>query len=177
MEKAAFATVEFTDDGAELFLGEYTEFEALKLDNLRPVPGWSAEIEQEKNRTSALSCPSCGAVVNLRAIGQSMSAVCGSCGAILDTATPELRLIEQAEAAQQKLAPLLPIGQRGKLFETDYEIIGFLQRADQWSSWSEYLLFNPWKGFRWLVSYHGHWSFVTRLPSMEDRTGNVRQNE
>ena len=100
-----------------------------------------------------------------------MSAVCGSCGALIDTATPEVQLIEAATKAQQKLAPLLPFGQRGKLFGTDYEVIGFVARADKWSQWSEYLLFNPWRGFRWLVSYRGHWSFVTRLPSMPDQSG------
>ena len=93
-----------------------------------------------------------------------MSAVCGSCGTVIDTATPELQIIEAAEAAVRKLAPILPIGQRGKLFGTDYEIIGCVKRADPWSKWSEYLLFNPWQGFRWLVTFNGHWSFVTRLP-------------
>jgi hypothetical protein len=100
-----------------------------------------------------------------------MSAVCGSCGALIDTATPEVQLIEAATKAQQKLAPLLPFGQRGKLFGTDYEVIGMVARADKWSQWSEYLLFNPWRGFRWLVFYRGHWSFVTRLPSMPDQSG------
>ena len=169
--KGGFATVELSEEGAEVFLGEYVEFDNLKLTNLRPVPGWSAELAQEKNKTTALSCPSCGGVVNLRAPGQAMSAVCGSCGALIDTATPEVQLIEAATAAQQKLAPLLPFGKRGKLFGTDYEVIGMVTRADQWAQWSEYLLFNPWRGFRWLVSFRGHWSFVTRLPSMPDHDG------
>src|SRR2546422_8537000 len=26
--------------------------------------------------------------------------------------------------------------------------------------WSEYLLFNPFKGFRWLSEYNGHWSYI-----------------
>ena len=168
--KGHFASIEISEDGPELYLGEYTEFEALKLTNLRPVPGWSTEIEQEKNQTTALSCPACGAAVNLRAQGQSMSAVCGSCAAVIDTATPEFKLIEQADAAVKKLAPLLPIGQRGKLFGTDYEVIGLVKRKDKWSKWFEYLLFNPWEGFRWLVSFQGHWSFVTRLPSMPDQS-------
>jgi hypothetical protein len=168
-----FATLELDGEDVELFTGEYAEFADLKLANLRPVPGWNAEIEQEKNKTTALSCVSCGAAVNLRAAGQSMSAVCGSCGAVIDTSTPELHLIQEADAAVRHLAPLLPIGQRGKLLNVDYEVVGFVSRADQWSTWSEYLLFNPWLGFHWLVSFQGHWTLVDRVTSMPDEKGNT----
>jgi hypothetical protein len=167
-----FATIELDGEELELFTGEYVEFTELNLANLRPVPGWNGEVEQEKNKTTALSCLSCGAVVNLRAAGQSMSAVCGSCGTVIDTATPELHVIQEADAAVRRLAPLLPIGQRGKLLDVDYEVIGFVSRADQWSTWSEYLLFNPWLGFHWLVSFQGHWTLVDRVTSMPDEAAN-----
>jgi ribosomal protein S27AE len=170
---SGFASIELDGDDMELFTGEYVEFTELNLANLRPVPGWDGEIAQEKNKTTALSCPSCGAAVSLRAAGQSMSAVCGSCGAVIDTATPELKVIQEADAAVRDLAPLLPIGQRGKLLDVDYEVIGFVSRADQWSTWSEYLLFNPWLGFHWLVSFQGHWTLVDRLSSMPSETANT----
>lgn len=162
--KGGFASVELTEEGAELYLGEYTRFEDLQLTNLRPVPGWSGDVAQEKNRTTALACPACGAPVELRALGQSMAAVCGSCGSVIDTATPEFKIIQTADAAIRKMAPKLPIGQRGKLLGTDYEVIGLLQRLGGGAKWSEYLLFNPWRGFRWLVFYDGHWTLVDRLP-------------
>jgi len=171
--KGGFASLELSEDGPELYVGEYAKFDALKLSNLRPVPGWSTEVEQEKNRTTALACPSCGAVVDLRAAGQSMSAVCGACGAVIDTATPELKLIQEADAAVRKLSPEIPIGQRGKLFDVEYEVIGFVARADQYSKWAEYLLFNPWKGFRWLVTFNGHWSFIDRLPALPAERGTI----
>jgi hypothetical protein len=174
-EKGAFASLELSEDGPELYVGEYAKFDALKLSNLRPVPGWSAEVEQEKNRTTALACPSCGAVVDLRAAGQSMSAVCGSCGAVIDTATPELKLIQEADAAVRKLSPEIPIGQRGKLFEVEYEVIGLIARADEYSKWSEYLLFNPWHGFRWLVTFNGHWSFIDRLTALPVERGTLAE--
>jgi hypothetical protein len=168
-----FASIELDGKTLELFTGEYAQFTELNLTNLRPVPGWNAEIAEEKGKTNALSCPSCGAVVSLRAAGQSMSAVCGSCGVVIDTATPELQVIQQADAAVRKLAPLLPIGQRGKLFDADYEVVGFVSRSDKWSTWSEYLLFNPWLGFHWLVSFQGHWTLIDRLASMPDETANT----
>src|SRR3954447_20204522 len=175
-QRGGFASVELTTDGAELFVGEYVDFDALRLRNLRPVPGWSAEIAQEKNRTTALSCPACGGVVELRAVGQSMSAACGSCGSLIDTATPELKIIEQTEKVVRKIAPQLPIGQRGKLFDVDYEVIGLVRRSDPYSKWDEYLLFNPWQGFRWLVTYNGHWSFITRLTSVPQIAGRVARH-
>jgi hypothetical protein len=42
-------------------------------------------------------------------------------------------------------------------------MIGFQQVRDPYSGWQEYLLFNPWQGFLWLVTYGGHWSVVRRL--------------
>jgi hypothetical protein len=92
-----------------------------------------------------------------------MAAVCGSCGSIIDATDPNLRLIQAADERTQLIQPILPLGTRGKLDEVDYEIIGYVVRGDESSHWSEYLLFNPWKGFRWLVTYSGHWSLVDRV--------------
>ncbi len=166
-----FGTLEFDKDGTRLYVGDYVEFSDLKLQNLRPVPGWSAEVAQEKYRTAALSCPKCGAVVNLRAAGLSMSAVCGSCSSVIDTADTNLKIIQKAKDAVSALKPVLPIGRRGTLRGTQWEVIGLCVRKDQWVSWSEYLLFNPWAGFRWLVTFNGHWSFVTRMPEIADLSG------
>jgi hypothetical protein len=35
--------------------------------------------------------------------------------------------------------------------------------------WAEYLLFNPYKGFRYLTNYDGHWNFVTPVESLPER--------
>ena len=171
--KGGFASLELDGEELELFTGEYAHFTTLNLTNLRQVPGWDGEIEQEKGRTAALSCPSCGAAVSLRAAGQSMSAVCGSCGSIIDTATPQLQLIQEADAAVRKLQPVLPIGQRGKLLGVDCEVIGFVSRTEDTVTWFEYLLFNPWLGFQWLVNFQGHWTIVDRLTSIPTESGST----
>lgn len=158
-----FATIEYHAEGPQLFVGAYVKMGDLQLSQLRLVPGWDGEVTQEKNQTTALPCPNCGAPVHLRAAGLSMSAVCGSCNSLLDASKPELRLIEKAHATQSKLRTVIPIGQRGLLRGVEWEVIGFCQRKDTSAQWSEYLLFNPWHGFRWLVTYQGHWSFVERL--------------
>jgi hypothetical protein len=165
----AFATIEFYDDEPpRLYVGGYAEFDDLKFTNLRPVPGWSAETPQIRHQTNALNCPGCGAAVALRAAGQTMSAVCG---AIIDTADNNFRIIQDADEKVKKLRFVLPIGVRGALLGTQYEVIGVAQRKDEYVSWIEYLLFNPWRGFRWLVTYNGHWSFVTRVPQLGNLSG------
>jgi len=174
---SGFASVELADGGAEIYIGEYAAFDELKFANLRPVPGWNAEVAQEKNQTTALSCPSCGAPVQLRAVGLSMSVVCGSCATVIDTSTPQCKVIQRVGIAVRDLAPLLSLGQRGKLFDVDYEVIGFVKREDKTSNWSEFLLFNPWQGFRWLVTYQGHWSFIERVPALADVQANVVECE
>ncbi len=164
-----FASIELSETAPEFYSGEFSKFNDLRLRELRPVPGWDAEVAEEKNQTSSLTCPSCGSAVELRAAGQSMSAVCGSCGSVIDTATPEFAIIEKAEQVARRVRPLIPLGARGKLSGVEYEVIGYMDRSDESSQWGEYLLFNPWQGFTWLVYYGGHWNFVTRLNHVDDR--------
>ena len=164
-----FANIELSEKTPAFYSGEFVRFEELHLQGLRPVPGWDGQVIQEKNQTTALACPSCGSVIELRAAGQSMSAVCGSCHSVIDTATPELVLIEKAEQVARRVHPLIPLGQRGRLNGVEYDVIGYLERSDEGARWAEYLLFNPWHGFTWLVFFDGHWNFVTRLTHVNDR--------
>ena len=93
-----------------------------------------------------------------------MSAVCGSCATILDTSKPGLAEIGHVMKTTLQIKPALPIGARGVLKGDTWEVIGFMRRKDKWCSWDEFLLFNPWLGFRYLVTFRGHWSFVRLLP-------------
>ncbi len=158
-----FANVEYAEDGMRLFAGRYMQFKQLNFNNLRPVPGWSDDPTlRERNKTTSVQCPQCAGTVTIRAAGFTMSAACSSCGSLIDTATPSVELIRKAKLGQ-KIEPEIPLGRRGMLFGTIYEVIGFQQVRDAYSGWSEYLLFNPWEGFAWLVTYNGHWSFIRRL--------------
>jgi hypothetical protein len=108
----------------------------------------------------ALSCSACGAPLTVRAPGHSLSVVCGSCGAILDAKDPNVQVIE-AHAQRTQVKPAIPLGTRGNFRGQTYEVIGFLVRQvsieGETFSWSEYLLFNPYQGVRWLTQYQGHW--------------------
>lgn len=109
-----------------------------------------------------LQCPSCGAAVAIRAPGKSLSVACSHCKTLLDLTNPELSILHSFAKAKA-FEPIIPLGVRGKLRGETWEVIGFLRKADGSGAyqWDEYLLFNPFKGFRWLVQSNGHWSFVT----------------
>lgn len=107
------------------------------------------------------ACPSCGASVTLRNSQGSVSVVCGSCGAIIDVTNENLDVISRAQM-KIKREPLIPLGERGKLHGVLWEVIGFVERCDVDSPfyWEEYLLFNPYYGYRWLTQSNGHWNYV-----------------
>jgi len=117
----------------------------------------------------ALVCPGCGGSVQLRGMTQTASAVCIQCLSIIDTTTPELRIIQQFMAAQRTL-PLIPLGTRGKLRGDLYEAIGFQTRQIEVDGmayeWREYVLFNPYKGFRYLSEYDGHWNDILPIKGL-----------
>ena len=114
-------------------------------------------------RARSLSCPNCGSPVGIRASGVSVSAACPACGAVLDVASPDVRLIAEAQARTE--TPAIPIGARGTLGGTEWEVVGYQRRSSEAGSWpwEEYLLFNPYRGFRFLGQDHGHWTLYGML--------------
>lgn len=115
-------------------------------------------------KVKAFNCPSCGAGVTLRAEGHSVAVVCGSCSSVIDAADSNHQIIMKAMKAV-RVQPLIPLGKRGKLHGALWEVIGYLQRSDGTGiyHWDEYLLFNPTKGFRWLMEFDGHWNFIVPI--------------
>jgi ribosomal protein S26 len=164
-EGTEFANVEFAADGARLFVGRVCRFEELGFGELRPLPGWGADAETTRGETTAVNCAQCGAAVPLRAAGLTMSVTCPACGTVLDTSHPPVTIVQRAAGAETPDLRI-PLGRRGRLFGTEYECVGFQRRLDGYGeSWGEYLLFNPFAGFRWLVTFNRHWSFVELLPA------------
>ncbi len=121
-------------------------------------------------QAKSISCPNCSGPVQLRGFANTLSVVCPQCLSVLDASTPEVQIL-QVFQGKTRTQPTIPLGTRGKIGETQYEVIGFQVRqvdtGDDSYSWDEYLLFNPYKGFRYLTEYNGHWNFVrveTSLP-------------
>ncbi len=124
-------------------------------------------------KAKGLNCPNCGGAVELRGFAHTLSAVCPGCLSVLDVSGPLLTILQTAQV-KQRVQPLIPLGTRGKLGDTVYELIGFQVRevrSDDGSfSWSEYLLFNPYKGFRYLSEYNGHWNLIRPLSALPEPT-------
>ena len=109
----------------------------------------------------AITCPCCGGSIGVKAAGYTVSIACLHCGSMLDVANPDVRVISEYHRAVAQLR--LPLGSRGTLFHVEWEAIGWLEREAQGYLWQEYLLFNPYAGYRWLVSSGGEWQFGQML--------------
>lgn len=114
-------------------------------------------------KPKALECPNCGAAVELRTFGQALSAVCPNCLSVIDAKSPSLKILGRFHE-NFRVEPLIPLGTRGIIKGDKFEVAGFQDRyieveGEQYH-WQEYLLFNPFKGFRYLSHYNGHWTFI-----------------
>lgn len=123
----------------------------------------------------AVTCPSCGGSIEIRAAGYTVSLGCRYCGSLLDVAHEDVRLITAYRRAAMDFA--IAPGARGTLFDVEWEVIGALLRRSEGAAWQEFLLFNPYAGYRWLVAADGEWQFGTMLldrPEEEGRSANWR---
>ena len=109
------------------------------------------------------NCSNCGAAIELRALQHTRSVACTSCGAIIDPHDPNLRILQKA-ASKESITPVIPLGTRGTWHGNPWEVVGFQRRSISVEgvrySWDEYVLFNPYRGFRYLSSYEGHWNDI-----------------
>ena len=125
-----------------------------------------------------LNCPACGAAIELRTGDLAQTVACASCGAVLDAKDPNLRILQRFQG-KMKWQPLIPLGTRGNLKGDPYAVIGFQVRGirvdDVDYFWSEYLLWNPYKGFRFLTEYDGHWNDVVIVKTTPEEKAHGRQ--
>lgn len=116
----------------------------------------------------ALECPNCGGTVEIK-YERTLNAVCIQCLSVLDASTPSLQILQKF-AGKQRHQPKIPLGTRGKLPGGEYEAIGFQVRSITVDgvvyAWSEYLLYNPYKGYRYLTEYNGHWNDIRTLRAL-----------
>jgi hypothetical protein len=84
----------------------------------------------------------------------------------------------QTAALEQHVTPTIPLGTRGTWHGHPFDVVGFQRRSISVDGipygWNEYVLFNPYRGFRYLNEYEGHWNdvqTVRELPIREVRRG------
>jgi hypothetical protein len=134
----------------------------------------SAAVTPPVVKAKSLHCPGCGGPVELRGFGHTLSVVCPQCHAVLDVSSPLVQILQRAQQAQEQAQPKIPLGTRGQIEGVTWEAIGFQVRQivvdDVPYSWDEYLLFNPYHGFRYLSEYDGHWNFIRVLPLVPEQS-------
>jgi len=121
------------------------------------------------NLVKTLHCASCGAPQELRAGPRSQVLICAYCDSTIDLTDPTFKVLHQYQQ-RIKFEPFVPLGARGTLRDETLECIGYMRRTVTIEgidyTWSEYLLHNPYKGYRWLTEYNGHWSLVKECPAL-----------
>jgi uncharacterized Zn-finger protein len=128
-------------------------------DNLQP---------QESAAVSAkgFKCPNCGGPVNLELPGKSQVIRCPYCSSVLEPGHDVLVLKEKYnEKFPHKM--WIPLGAEGTLEGVKYKCVGMVVRGDDdGGEWCEYLVFNPYHGYRFLVESSGHWTLVEMSPAI-----------
>ena len=137
---------------------------------LKSMHGGSKSVfKQTTPLGKSFSCPNCGAPLKITDFYRITTVACGSCQSIIDTTNENLAIL-QAASNLRSVQPYIPLGEKGKLFGTVWKCIGFLQKSDPSEQyfWKEYLLYNPYKGYRWLFEYDGHWTFFKRVRTIPE---------
>lgn len=125
----------------------------------------------------SFSCPACGGVVEIHAAGHSISAVCSHCSSVIDTANDNFKIIKKEREASRYTD--IEIGAKGVLEGIKWEVIGYVEKKDKssLSYWEEYLLFNPYFGFRFLIQADGHWNFASVIKRYLPLAGSASEFE
>lgn len=158
-----FASLDYGSEPAG-YVGWQVSLEEIGLGELR-----AADEKTRRIAAKDVSCPQCGGSLKLQAPGETRRVACPYCSSLLDCDQGNLKYLETIST---KVDPLIEIGSTGTLFEVEYSVIGFMQRSvtfDRKYFWTEYLLYNPTIGFRWLVHSDQHWSFTEPVSPAEVR--------
>lgn len=126
------------------------------------------KLFREEARAETIKCLSCGGPIALHSFGARQRVVCPHCGSTLAPSdSGALTLLEAASRTQQQ--SVLPLHARGTLAGAEWEIIGICWRRCVVDGvaypWQEFLLFNPYRGVRWLIysNSDGHWQLGRNL--------------
>lgn len=127
------------------------------------------ETSEASKTVTTFDCTKCGAPVKVRAVGMSLVCVCGSCQTVMDALDERHQIISKS-AKKNYRTQYIELGTRGKLKGSLWEVIGYMEKTDNVAyQWSEYLLFNPAKGFRWLSEYGGHWNYIVPIKNIDSK--------
>jgi hypothetical protein len=160
----SFGTLDYNQSPPLVFLGQEVSLAEIGITTTR-----APEREERRVGAAQLGCPHCGGPLELRAPDKTERVTCPNCNSLLDVNQGQLKFLKTLEAPS--FQPLIPLGSTGDTPEGKMTVIGAMQRSVTIEGvqyfWSEYLLYNPQIGFRWLVDSDDHWNFVKAVPPGE----------
>ena len=160
--ESAFVTVDYSDATPVVYTGTAGTI-AFDDATLRTQEDIAATAGRYRGQTLALDCPNCAGSVSI-AVAMATQVVCPSCASLLDCSGDRAEIIE-AHRRVASFRTTIPLGAHGRIGETAYDVIGIM-RCDVPDvagepDWTEYLLFNPKRGYLWLVETLEGWQRVT----------------
>src|SRR5690349_1924608 len=160
----AFGTLDYNQTPPLVYLGQQVTLAELGITTTR-----APEREERHVDAAALSCPHCGGPLDLHAPDKTERVTCPNCNSLLDVNQGKLLYLKALEPPS--FQPAIPLGTTGDVPEGKMTVIGAMQRSVTVDGvqyfWSEYLLYNPQIGFRWLVDSDDHWNYVRAVPPGE----------
>ncbi|HEX9985711.1 MAG TPA: DUF4178 domain-containing protein [Thermoanaerobaculia bacterium] len=151
-----FATIDYSEEKPLVFKGFETNLGEL---GIRIDPRSTTRMPVVR-----LNCTKCGGPLDLKAPDKAERIWCPNCGSGHDVTQGNLQYIGALK--KKKVAPFVELGSTGTFDGVPYVLAGFMERYvkfDRNYYWTEYLLYNAEKSYRWLVNSDGHWTFVTPL--------------
>ncbi len=159
-----FGTLDYNESPPLVFLGHEVTLAELGITTTR-----TPEHEERRVGAAALSCPNCAGPLELRAPDKTERVTCPNCNSLLDVNQGQLSFLKALKVPS--FHPLIPLGSIGDVPEGKMTVIGAMQRSVTIAGvqyfWSEYLLYHPQIGFRWLVHSDDHWNYVRAVPPGE----------
>src|SRR6201991_869109 len=160
----SFGTLDYNESPPLVFLGQEVTLAELGITTTR-----APEREERRVGAAQLGCPHCGGPLELRAPDKSERVTCPNCNSLLDVNQGQLQVLKTLKPPS--FQPVIPLGSTGDVPEGKMTVIGAMQRSVTIEGvtyfWSEYLLYNPQIGFRWLVNSDNHWNYVQAVPPGE----------
>ncbi len=124
-------------------------------------------------KAKSFRCPQCAGQIDIRN-SQSEAVICQNCGTVLDVSNPDVKIVTTYQY-KTRIKPLIPLGQRGTLQGETFEVLGFLTRTIRVDgmpyTWCEYMLWNPFRGYRWIAEYNGHWTYIKPITGAPQPSG------
>lgn len=158
----------------EAFVGSFVTLRDLGID--------VSQLQRTPKRESLKQarCTQCNGPLDLKAPDATKRVACPYCAALIKVEGGQLEFLEMLQ--KPPFDARIPLGAVGKLHDPtlaappsgpapEWTCIAFLVRSCDVEGirypWDEYLLFNPTRGFRWLMHSNGHWTWLTPVAAGE----------